>query len=951
MAFILLLLTSLSTLVNIELSTTQVEQSKILARQNAQLGLALALGELQKHAGADQRITARAEIKENDSSGTPLQHPLWTGIWDATAPDRPPIWLVSGENSSPTQITANTAENYATLVEALANSYKAVRAPRVSFESSLDHEHAYAWWVGDEGVKADLRPSLSPEQLQKLSTQDQQSLSHQVSLKHSPTLLIHDQVIDQDLSIEELGDRLSSTRNFADLLCLQSHNNGLGNTMIDRQKLAGYFHDFSLHSEAVLENVQTGGLQTNLADTQYSDSFLATDAMRAYLAARDTGELKAPLEAPPKAKAGEPHFSPQAIPTEIALYLGIFHARSDGRVRLRYHIRSEWLNPYPLPITFERDINEFEDFVFSRGFFIHFENLPTITVTNLTANSSSPQLKEDLNNFSDYPDRPDKRYLNTWIEIQPEVPAPTGSRIRDPILLAGELYDTTEPSIFKPGGLSRNFDTLRWRNKKNEPPTLPNDSDLIEIKAVHPAEGVNIVITPFIPEADPRTLKPLLEIRDLKFDDFTVQKSFNTGLNPFSLAKSGDYLASDFELVYHFRLYSDEEDQESLKAFLSGLDPREPIIDASAKYTDADGQTQPVSDLLDTVSSSPPIAAQRSAELFSLLDVFKDKAPLEHQANYPKMVLFDLPPQEPLSIGALRGLPLAEAQPYSLGNAWGGQVNNALDQYFFAATQANASTPSLRKITAANNPNSASKSAEDYIISRAFNINSTSAPAWATVLQNTVKLPPAQDTSSTSTSHQNRQGVFFRLPYTALEETDFWEMSENMGTPDVAFAQGVRVLSKDDINKNEIPDYEEQIVEISEKIVEKIKKRETPFNSLAAFANSGLLQEAIDEVGQDTDVPPINNDLPYSNIYLTQGDVIARLAPIIRPRSDTFRIRAYGEAKSNHETTPSKAWCEAIVQRLPMPLSPTQSAQDPANGLGRQFKIISFRWLDSPAQL
>ena len=58
------------------------------------------------------------------------------------------------------------------------------------------------------------------------------------------------------------------------------------------------------------------------------------------------------------------------------------------------------------------------------------------------------------------------------------------------------------------------------------------------------------------------------------------------------------------------------------------------------------------------------------------------------------------------------------------------------------------------------------------------------------------------------------------------------------------------------------------------------------------------------------------------------------------PRSDTFVIRAYGEAADG-----SRAWCEAVVQRVSEPVSSA-----PMMKFGRQFKQIRFRWL-SPAEI
>jgi len=113
------------------------------------------------------------------------------------------------------------------------------------------------------------------------------------------------------------------------------------------------------------------------------------------------------------------------------------------------------------------------------------------------------------------------------------------------------------------------------------------------------------------------------------------------------------------------------------------------------------------------------------------------------------------------------------------------------------------------------------------------------------------------------------------------------------------------------------------------------KPRLGPFFSVAAFWDSGLVQDSLDDAGI-TD--------------LAQADLQAILWPLLAVRSDTFLIRAYGDAHSpadaGDESAESAlppppratAYCEAIVQRTPRPA--------PLAG-GLRFEVISFRWLAS----
>lgn len=76
MAFILLLLLSITTLTRVESASSEIQKDKLKAKQNALLGLSLAIGELQKLAGPDTRITAPASAVA-DVSG----HSKATGVW------------------------------------------------------------------------------------------------------------------------------------------------------------------------------------------------------------------------------------------------------------------------------------------------------------------------------------------------------------------------------------------------------------------------------------------------------------------------------------------------------------------------------------------------------------------------------------------------------------------------------------------------------------------------------------------------------------------------------------------------------------------------------------------------------------------------------------------------------------------------------------------------------
>jgi Tfp pilus assembly protein PilX len=90
--------------------------------------------------------------------------------------------------------------------------------------------------------------------------------------------------------------------------------------------------------------------------------------------------------------------------------------------------------------------------------------------------------------------------------------------------------------------------------------------------------------------------------------------------------------------------------------------------------------------------------------------------------------------------------------------------------------------------------------------------------------------------------------------------------------------------------------------------------------------------------------------------WLTQADLLQAIGPVISARSDTFRIRCYGEARTpDGKSVTARAWCEAVVQRQPEYLDASNSPSDRATtstplspinqNFGRRFSVSSFRWL------
>jgi len=251
--------------------------------------------------------------------------------------------------------------------------------------------------------------------------------------------------------------------------------------------------------------------------------------------------------------------------------------------------------------------------------------------------------------------------------------------------------------------------------------------------------------------------------------------------------------------------------------------------------------------------------------------------------------------------------------------------------------------------------------AANHWIQGAFNVNSTSREAWASLLGSYFGI-------QMDGSYGGSTSIIRR-------------MREMVGSPVGSGASpsnsnshlGYRVLSQS------------EIFELADAIVEQVRAR-GPFTSLADFVNrmperdapvgegfsvndfrlQGALSAAIERADINnslaTDTIAVASGLTWGDglgmqpeaevgsrshgisSWLTQADVLSQLDSVLRPRSDTFTIRAYGESPG---TVPGEApmgnWCEMVVQRVPAPVGDLVDGE--IGPLGRKFVVVAFRWL------
>ncbi|WP_269522690.1 hypothetical protein [Coraliomargarita parva] len=264
MAFLLLLLLSLTTMVRIDQQAASVTREIARARANAILGLQIALGELQVVAGADQRVTGTAELA-SDSLDDNQKH--WTGVWDvsgrnsfdAFSPPADVAWLVSGKNSTGDELEpGDTVVDGILLVSSDSEPSNNVLVGKMGVTGSDDAVNGhYAFWVGDEGVKAKVNlvnphRDGSDEANRYTQMTAQRNGIEVISIDESGNTL--GSVIDPDsTSVESLLPRVESNQDFP-----------LLDPALD-SLYANRIHDVTTVSYGLLSNVKKGGLKKDLS--------------------------------------------------------------------------------------------------------------------------------------------------------------------------------------------------------------------------------------------------------------------------------------------------------------------------------------------------------------------------------------------------------------------------------------------------------------------------------------------------------------------------------------------------------------------------------------------------------------------------------------------------------------------------------------------------------------
>ena len=943
LAFTVILLLSLATLTRIETAAAANAQRAVEARQNAQLALQVAIGRLQKFGGADQRVTARADLW-SASAG----NPYWTGVWDATSNSADPLaWLVSGNETNPLALTPDlppvadpTPDNESAW---LLNA--AVGSPAQRIKLACQPLHAtglpgfdgprtvghYAWWVGDEGVKAKFNlantyagaPPGTADNLQQFMSAQQYGLEQLAS---------------------GFASYVTAKNGTAAGAALRSR---LGNILTPEQivyadssfsiaTVHARFHDLTTWSLGVLANARDGGLKKDLTRGLEAGSSVpggevwpggpAWDLIRSYYQLRPT-IVNGRWQIAPRAQSPVQH----GVHTVVVLVQIVWGAdRAGGRFRLLFRPTIVLANPYNVALA-PADYR----LVWRQSGSIELRNPPGVADAPSVAGAPALLLGDD------------PQFLIRQADFLPgeakvfTLPASSGNLIR---------Y-STGAGIALNAGYSEASCIFADLTAATDP-----SATAVQVRVSAGSAGFEFLL------GDGSRLQNVT--------DCAANAPDSSGAMPFLGApvRIGLRLSDSRQNA--------PDDATGLR-WLASFNLRAPDIGALAAWgcnpqydaaTPRAGNANTVLGAADTFwgpSHTAVDGGQRNATLFALPCAdLHSLAQLQH-ANL-----------QPAGAGPGCTVGHSYADPHTPDGTpdFNYSLNAALwDRHFFSTLPGGggalpATLPNRRLIGyrpgglppepyVVRNYETA---AAHLLVDGPFNVNSTSVLAWQALFaslngQSLVWTDPATGAPTTVSV----ASAFPRSPVLNGGDADGW--------------RGFRALSATDVNR------------LAEAVVNGIRAH-GPYRSLAEFVNRpltgqteesrrcGLLQSALDATvnpppslapapGLPTAAGPSpglawpaasrGHPSTLAPGWLTQADVLGQIGPLLTVRSDTFLVRAYGDA-TNPATgaVEGRAWCEAVVQRVPDYVDTVDAAEGAADALsdtnrtyGRRFEIVHFRWL------
>jgi len=328
-------------------------------------------------------------------------------------------------------------------------------------------------------------------------------------------------------------------------------------------------------------------------------------------------------------------------------------------------------------------------------------------------------------------------------------------------------------------------------------------------------------------------------------------------------------------------------------------------------------------------------------------------APSSMPESYDLSV-FQLPKQELTSVSQLRWAYESDWLDTGLGEP-GSPLNAWFDDFFFSTIPQEADgespwippmpLPNSGYVPADDSIDAAqlrgSESASKLYVEGMFNVHSTSIESWEALL----KSAPVDE---------GGRYLLFNYP---LGGEDLYRQGLVPGEGEWSEVDAFRAS----MGQSVIAVSEEDLAVLAKRIVANIRMKVQgiggypagAFATLEEFVNSGVLDNAIAEAALELDgggTAAGGNAfrpawaLPGTPREFSQSTILNLIGPYLSVRSDTFLIRAYGDAvnPSDPDDLWARAYCEAIVQRT--------HQEHGEEAYGRRFELIAFRWL-SPSEI
>lgn len=935
--FVFLLGASLVAVTRLQSAAANYDQRLRLAREHARAALEMAIGDLQQYAADDRIVTYTADVyrsdteedfKDGDSDN--LREPFWAGAFRGTTEN----WLVTKALDG--TVFLPTGEFAGDEIRLLGNGtvnseFLVVDVPKEPIQVSgvsgfgtddLKTIGHYGYWVGDSGVKASY--ALYDKDTQVLhdeyeGTSDDFRMQRLKQLRAAKPSM---KIVDTDFSenpqrIEQFSNDFQFREDFGDTTTSDLQDDRF---LIDleEQDLEAYFQDFTPLSKGLLTNSNLGGFRSDLSTlinattgTQYSvlnSEYLPFARSAKYPNAAATSYAFENFSI----TSGGSDITPiYPVLTQFnlnySIYLEPIEGTSDYWLRMSFAAGFELWNPFASALAAQA---------------IRFEvkGLPSLQI------EMTPEWMGELGSLSKQPNfvTPDLIQGNGyWRPGQivtysgPEVGNAGGT----------EPYLLSESSAYVVDSENRVvIDDLEFMIDGY------SSTPLYSFRNASGWDPASIEIEMYLDSTDELLATYSLDALEYKAQDITFNPLL-PGVPTFGFSWEID----------------DSQVPHNVSYPPSSYHPFETLIDALALHdfnsiSNGTQNKQPsflgASDSL--LLGSNPTETEETLNLIYDLSVFQ------------------LPKQELLSVANLSG---------AYGNSWQtevlGEPGNALnawfDEFYFSSVpqlddgtkdwNIGSSIPNTGYNPAAGSSKldlRANDSAEHLWVRGMFNVHSTSVDAWLALL----KSCAASQSDYWNNYFEVLEGdeddtlgeevyLFFNFP---LDAEDRFDASSSASTP---IDQLRLSLSQSMVSFDEA-----QLAVLAKHIVSNIRKKlrgdlpyssSGPFESLEAFVNSGVLNHAIAdadlELGGGSVFKPswVVEGTPRD---FTQISLLNLIAPYLSVRSDTFLVRAYGDAVDPSDETKiwARAYCEAVVQRV--------HENHEESTLGRRMEVVAFRWLN-----